>query len=171
MAETRNAPYARNQRALYRKHLVKAANNPVLDYDYNPALDDPSDPRNPRGWTHGMIEGYRVAGCKCPQCKEIYREVTDQEIANRVANRVANHRALLTVLLAQELPDTTAEQATEGAAVVVATHRVTDRFRAILTYDPVKVRKQLRQWGAPGLLALGDDALTDLVTTMIERLR
>lgn len=170
MAETRNASYARNLRASYARYLIKAVDNPNGDYDYNPVLDDPHSPCNPRGLTHGMLDGYKIAKCKCPPCADASRQAKNREIDNKITNHKASHQARITVFLTRALPEVAGSDAAEGAAAVMSTCRVTDRYRAVLAYDHTEVRKALRRWGAPDLLSLDDDTLTDLVTSLISEL-
>lgn len=165
MTISRAASYARTIRAHYHQYLEKRGGQ-----DYNPVLDDPHDPRNTRHWTHGMTEGPRQAGCKCVRCAKAARKAAKEEAAKRLDKRLAEHRARLTVLLTQRLLDLDAESAGEIAARVVDGHRVVNKFKATVAYDPLAVRRDLRATRAVPILLLDDDELTVLVEVVIAEL-
>lgn len=153
-------------RATYRRHRIRKG-----DKWYNPVLDDPDHPDNPKHWTHGTPQGYFDAGCTaCEPCAAAGRAENERREQARIDKRLDTHRTQVTQTLTAAFPDLDAEEIGRGAQLVIDTHRVRSRFRAVMAYDPLPVQLALNKWHADAGRHVDDEILAEIATRIITEL-
>jgi hypothetical protein len=167
-AQSKSARHQAGLREHYRAHRIQRDDGVWV----NPLLDDANHPENIRHWTHGTVDGYSQAGCGCNRCASAKRAENDRLAQVAVDRRAAEHRARVTATLCAVLPSVDAQAAAAGAELVVSTHRVRNRKRAILDYQQVPVELAIKAWASEYSIAL-DAALdaTAVATAVIEELQ
>lgn len=143
---------------------------------YNPILDDPDRPgeRNPlntSGFAHGTLAGYRDGGCTyCDPCAAAGRAENQRQERRRLANRLDDHRARVTTLLAGRFPNLSSEVINHGAEVIVSQHRVRQKSKAIVGYEPASVELALNNWSLVSRISLNVRDIPDLAAAITQEL-
>jgi hypothetical protein len=128
-------------------------------------------PENIRGYAHGTVEGYRDAGCTyCEPCAAAGRAEYQRQEERRLTNRLDDHRSRVTSLLAGRFPDLPVEVLVDAAELVVRTHRVRQKYNALLDYYPASVELALNNWVLVARVELDVADIPDLAAAIIEEL-
>lgn len=143
---------------------------------YNPILDDPDRPeeRNPlntSGFAHGTLAGYRDGGCTyCDPCAAAGRAENQRQEERRLVNRLDDHRARVAKLLADRFPHLPQGVVTDGAELVVSTHRLRQKSKALLDYQPASVELAINNWSLVSDISLQVGDIPDLVVAITQEL-
>lgn len=167
MPQTNQAERQRQLRAHYRQFLQTRDGRP-----YNPVLDDPNDERNPRHWTHGIVDGGTQAGCGCEPCRAAVKERNEAQKKDRLENRHATQKAIITGILTEYLPELQGAETDQPTANALAAavervhsvHRVVNRFRALIAYDRPALASAVRTF--PQGAAASDERRDQLVDAL-----
>lgn len=153
-------------RTAYREHRIRQG-----DKWYNPVLDDPNHPDNPKHWTHGTPQGYFEAGCTaCERCAAVGRAENERRAQTRIDKRLDTNRAQVARTLTEVFPDLDAEDITRGAGRVIDTHRIRSTFRAVIAYDPVPVQLALSKWHSDASRHVDDEILAEIAARLVVEL-
>lgn len=155
-------------RASYRRHLIEGPNGGP----YNPVLDDPNHPDNPKHWVHGDPQGYLVAGCTdCDPCSAAGREHNQKSTQKRVDKKLDSDRARIAATLTSTFLDLEPEDVQHGAELVIATHRVRNHYKALIDYDVVPVQLALSKWHTDARRHVDDEVLADIAAALVKVLQ
>jgi hypothetical protein len=117
------------------------------------------------------VEGYRDAGCTyCEPCAAAGRAEYQRQEERRLTNRLDDHRSRVTSLLAGRFPDLPVEVLVDAAELVVRTHRVRQKYNALLDYYPASVELALNNWVLVARVELDVADIPDLAAAIIEEL-
>lgn len=164
--QSRDTASRQKTRAAYRQHRIRKG-----DKWYNPVLDDPNHPDNPKHWTHGTPQGYFEAGCTaCEPCAAAGRAENERRTQARIDKRLDADRARLAKTLTAAFLDLEPEEIGRGVQLVIDTHRVRDAFRAVIVYDVLPVQLALNKWITDSGRNVDDEILSEIAARVIAEL-
>jgi hypothetical protein len=145
---------------------------------YNPILDpvghagERRNTENIRGFAHGTVQGYRDAGCTyCDACASAGKADAEAREARRIDSRLDDHRGRVIRILGERFPGIDDQVIAGGADVVVSTHIVGQKFRALFKYHPPAVELALNNWALVSGVDLPVRDIPDLAATIIQELQ